>query len=251
MGSRWSASTRRGSLHGRAVELAAALARLDIPFPSPSTVSIGPGTTTGARDGLRSSCGTAAGRSAGFSSARASTRRPRPRSRRSSSRSPPPSSSRRRSSHCGPRTRRVRSSHGPRTKCSPGGSTSEPWRPGRPEDSLDIPYAAGGAWATVDGAGRAHRLPRRRRPEGDQRGRAGRLQLSGHERHESHRLSLSPRRRCRCTRSHSRRACRPTTHEPRAGDRLRSGRPPGQPVRRLRRPDDQLRLHEPLRRGGG
>ncbi len=79
----------------------------------------------------------------------------------------------------------------PTDEVLPGGSTSEPWRPGRPEDTLDIPYAAGGAWTTVDGAGALTVSldgGARREISVDA---PGAYELSAHERHESHRLSLS------------------------------------------------------------
>jgi hypothetical protein len=73
----------------------------------------------------------------------------------------------------------------------PGGSTSEPWRPGRPEDALDIPYAAAGAWATVDGEGALTVSLDGGAPTEISVDAPGAYELSGHERHERHRLSLS------------------------------------------------------------
>jgi hypothetical protein len=79
----------------------------------------------------------------------------------------------------------------PTDEVLPGGSTSEPWRPGRPEDSLDIPYAAGGAWATVDGEGALAVCLDGGAPKEISVTAPGVYELSGHERHEGHRLSLS------------------------------------------------------------
>jgi hypothetical protein len=79
----------------------------------------------------------------------------------------------------------------PTDELLPGGSVSEPWRPSRPGDSLDVAYSAGGAWATVDGegelsvsldAGPAMPIPV---------DAPGAYELSRHDRHESHRLSLA------------------------------------------------------------
>ncbi len=41
----------------------------------------------------------------------------------------------------------------PTTEILPGGSISEPWRSTGQSDSLELEYAAGGAWASVDGEG--------------------------------------------------------------------------------------------------
>ena len=45
----------------------------------------------------------------------------------------------------------------PTDEVLPGGSIADPWRAIRPEDSLDVAYSAGGAWASVDGR-RARRV---------------------------------------------------------------------------------------------
>jgi hypothetical protein len=80
----------------------------------------------------------------------------------------------------------------PTDEILPGGSITEPWRAGPSEDSLDIDYSAGGAWASVDGegtltvsldAGPSSTIPVEA---------PGAYELAAHERHESHRLSLTP-----------------------------------------------------------
>jgi hypothetical protein len=78
----------------------------------------------------------------------------------------------------------------PTAEAFPGGSISEPWRAAGPEDSLELEYSAGGAWASVDGHGTlAASLDggpvRRIAVEAP-----GAYELSAHERHETHRLSL-------------------------------------------------------------
>lgn len=76
----------------------------------------------------------------------------------------------------------------PTPELFPGGSWEQPWE----GDELEIPYEAGGAYATVEGAGELHvtlddteLAPVR--VEG-----AGLYELSSHPHHESHRLSLRP-----------------------------------------------------------
>jgi hypothetical protein len=79
----------------------------------------------------------------------------------------------------------------PTDELFPGGSTSEPWHPNGPGDRLDIRYSAGGAWATVDGTGELN-VSLDRGAEREIRVEApGAYEIAGHERHESHRLSLS------------------------------------------------------------
>jgi hypothetical protein len=79
----------------------------------------------------------------------------------------------------------------PTEELLPGGSTAKPWRASGPGESLDVAYSAGGAWATVDGdgeltvsldAGPPIRIPV---------DAPGAYELSSHERHETHRLSLT------------------------------------------------------------
>jgi hypothetical protein len=80
----------------------------------------------------------------------------------------------------------------PTEELLPGGSIREPWSstPARP--TLEIDYAAGGAFATVDGAGEL----RVRIDDTDLEPIAiadpGLRELAGHARHEAHRLRVEP-----------------------------------------------------------
>ncbi len=105
----------------------------------------------GARDGRRPSSGARAERSATSTSARAPTTRPRPRSGPSWRRGeghdlpeptldPPPTGR-------GPEVER------PSDEVFPGGSYDRAWEPGEPGEPLIVEYAAGGAWAALDGSG--------------------------------------------------------------------------------------------------
>jgi len=79
----------------------------------------------------------------------------------------------------------------PTAEMLPGGSISEPWRPSGPDDEVTVDYEAGGAWASVDGAGalemsldgQARRTVSVEAP--------GAYELSAHEGHERHRISLT------------------------------------------------------------
>ncbi len=79
----------------------------------------------------------------------------------------------------------------PTDEVLPGGSTSEPWRASGPEDSLDIPYSAAGAWATVDGEGTLTASLDRAAATEIRVDTPGAYELAAHDRHETHRLSLS------------------------------------------------------------
>ena len=79
---------------------------------------------------------------------------------------------------------------GPSPEVFPGGSISTPWRAAGPEDSLELEYAAGGAWATVDGEGTLHASLDGGAAQTIDVDAAGAYELSGHERHQAHRLSL-------------------------------------------------------------
>lgn len=79
----------------------------------------------------------------------------------------------------------------PTDELLPGGSPSEPWRSDGAESSLDIPYSAGGAWATVDGEGELTVSVDDGPPREIPVIAPGAYELSSHERHESHRLSLA------------------------------------------------------------
>jgi hypothetical protein len=81
----------------------------------------------------------------------------------------------------------------PTEEVLPGGSTSEPWDPGDGAEAIEIDYQAGGAHATVDGAGELTIAV-----DGDERtievGHPGLYDLASHPAHESHRLVLCPSR---------------------------------------------------------
>jgi hypothetical protein len=80
----------------------------------------------------------------------------------------------------------------PTPEVFPGGSWERPWTAGEDGDELVVPYAAGGAYATVEGSGElAVEL------DGERRGpvairRPGLCALAEHPRHESHELVLRP-----------------------------------------------------------
>lgn len=80
----------------------------------------------------------------------------------------------------------------PTEELLPGGSTAAPWQAGDGDPPLERDYAAGGAWATVDGHGELRFSldgGPERRLEVDA---PGAYELAAHDRHESHRLSLRP-----------------------------------------------------------
>jgi hypothetical protein len=79
----------------------------------------------------------------------------------------------------------------PTDEILPGGSISEPWRANGPGEEIDVDYEAGGAWATVDGQGELTVSLDGGQPRAIAVGEPGAYELSGHERHESHRLSLA------------------------------------------------------------
>jgi hypothetical protein len=79
----------------------------------------------------------------------------------------------------------------PTEEILPGGSTSTPWRATGAGDAVEVSYEAGGAWASVDGAGTLGVSV----DAGPVRTVAvvapGAYELTAHERHEGHRLSLT------------------------------------------------------------
>jgi hypothetical protein len=79
----------------------------------------------------------------------------------------------------------------PSDEVFPGGSESQPWRAHEDTSPFELDYAAGGAWATVDGRG----LLRASLDGGGQLTieveAPGAYELSAHERHEAHHLSLA------------------------------------------------------------
>jgi hypothetical protein len=78
----------------------------------------------------------------------------------------------------------------PSEEVFPGGSASRPWHATDDDGQLEIDYAAGGAWATVDGRG-ALRISIDRGPETTISVEApGAYELASHDCHESHELSL-------------------------------------------------------------
>lgn len=79
----------------------------------------------------------------------------------------------------------------PSSELLPRGSISEPWRASGPDDPLEFDYEAGSAWATVDGHGELSAsidgAPPRRIPVDA----PGAYELSTHEHHEHHEISLT------------------------------------------------------------
>ena len=79
----------------------------------------------------------------------------------------------------------------PTEEVLPGGSTAQPWRADGPGESLDVAYSAGGAWATIDGEGELIVSLDGGAPIRIGVDAPGAYELSSHDRHESHRLSLT------------------------------------------------------------
>ena len=78
----------------------------------------------------------------------------------------------------------------PSDELYPGGSESEPWQAHDDDPPLELDYAAGGAWATVDGRG-VLLASLDGGPELSIEVQApGAYELAAHERHEAHHLSL-------------------------------------------------------------
>jgi len=79
----------------------------------------------------------------------------------------------------------------PTAEAFPSGSISEPWRAAGPDDSLELEYSAGGAWASVDGQGTlAVSLDGGPLREIGVNG-PGAYELTVHERHERHELAVN------------------------------------------------------------
>jgi hypothetical protein len=78
----------------------------------------------------------------------------------------------------------------PTEEVFPGGSPSQPWTAIGGEETLELAYAAGGAFASVDGAGKLRFVV----DDGSERALAidapGLYELAAHPAHESHRLRL-------------------------------------------------------------
>lgn len=79
----------------------------------------------------------------------------------------------------------------PTPELLPGGSISEPWRPGSPDAALTFEYEAGGAWASVDGAGELRVVLDGGSPRTVAVEAPGAYELSAHDRHERHQISLT------------------------------------------------------------
>jgi hypothetical protein len=79
----------------------------------------------------------------------------------------------------------------PSQEVFPGGSPEQAWRAGEGASELEVSYAAGGAFAAIDGAGEL-----RYELDGERRaldvGGPGLYELASHRRHEEHRLVLNP-----------------------------------------------------------
>lgn len=79
----------------------------------------------------------------------------------------------------------------PSAEILPGGSEAEPWRPGEGDPPLELDYAAGGAWAAVDGRGVLRASLDRGPALAIEVEAPGAYELTAHERHEAHHLTLS------------------------------------------------------------
>ena len=80
----------------------------------------------------------------------------------------------------------------PTEEVLPGGSLHEPWSASAGRDALDLDYAAGGAFATLDGAGELRLALDGAEPRTVPVREAGLHELASHERHEAHRLRIEP-----------------------------------------------------------
>ena len=79
----------------------------------------------------------------------------------------------------------------PTAEVLPGGSTSHPWRAAGPDDALELSYEAGGAWASVDGRGALAVSVDGSEMRTVAVDAPGAYELSSHELHETHRLRLT------------------------------------------------------------
>jgi hypothetical protein len=79
----------------------------------------------------------------------------------------------------------------PTDELLPGGSVTEPWHPPAPDAELAIDYAAGGAHASVAGAGELRAAVDGGEPRTIEVTAPGLYELAEHSRHETHRLRLS------------------------------------------------------------
>jgi len=79
----------------------------------------------------------------------------------------------------------------PTEELLPGGSISQPWRPAREDEALELDYEAGGAWASLDGEGSVVASVDGHAPITASVEAPGAYELSAHDRHGAHRLRLS------------------------------------------------------------
>jgi hypothetical protein len=78
----------------------------------------------------------------------------------------------------------------PTEEILPGGSATQPWRAATPRDSIDVDYSAGAAWTSVDGEGTLRVSLDGGPPVEIVVDAPGAYELTAHEQHESHHLSL-------------------------------------------------------------
>ena len=159
-------------------------------MPSRSTSTTRSGTTTGARAGRRCSSGARAARFAGRTTAKASTGRPRKRSRRSSAgerRGRPAAAD-------GAVARDRRAGRAPAGAYRRGSSRAarlrEPWSATAGGSPIEIEYEAGEAWVVADGEGEIAAGHRRRAVDELMVPGAGLARSPGHGPHESHHVEL-------------------------------------------------------------
>jgi len=80
----------------------------------------------------------------------------------------------------------------PSAEVFPGGGWEQPWVAGEEADELAVEYEAGGAWATVEGAGTLLVGVDGAAPSPFEITEPGVYQLAGHERHGAHTVTLRP-----------------------------------------------------------
>ena len=172
--------------------LASGLARLEVGIRSPPMRPTRSGAPTAARSGRRSSSGDRAARSAGTTSARASTGAPRRRSRRSCAppgvdgELPEPLEPLRPSDAPGALVA------APSEEVFPGGSADEPWTGEASGAPLELGYEAAGAFASLDGEGTLQVSLDGGGRRAIAIGAPGLYPLAEHPAHERHRIALRP-----------------------------------------------------------
>lgn len=80
----------------------------------------------------------------------------------------------------------------PSAEVFPGGDWEQPWVAGEEADELAVQYEAGGAWATVEGAGTLFVGIDGAEPSPFEITDPGVYQLAEHERHGAHTVALRP-----------------------------------------------------------